>query len=114
MFTRLQNIIPSAAIKLGVRREIEAAIVCEKYRACAAEIIHPKALNHTAPKFYKNHTLTIAVENPAWAQVVLSHKQKLVAHINGDKKFLRDLKTSVAGVWPIEAKNSVDLSPSGS
>lgn len=84
--------------KLGVRREVEAAVVCEKYRKFAPRFVHTNALSHTFPKFYQKKTLTIAVENPAWAQQVMTQKVNLIKAINDSlgKEQVENLKTIVA------------------
>lgn len=97
MFTPIQKILPKAAAALGVKREIEAAVVCEKYRRLAPKLLHPEILSHTTPKFYKGRTLTIAVENPAWAERVILRKEDLIKEMNGalGKKYIEKLKTQV-------------------
>jgi predicted nucleic acid-binding Zn ribbon protein len=97
MFTPLSKIIPRAAAQLGIKREIEAALICEKYRKLAPRLVHTNALKHTFPKFYRNKTLTIAVENPAWAQQVMNCKSALLQAINESlgKKSVEMLKTQV-------------------
>lgn len=97
MFTPIQKILPKAINKLGVRREVEAALICEKYRKLAPRLVHTNALAHTFPKFYRGKTLTIGVANPAWAEQVINHKSELIEAINGSlgKKFLENLKTQV-------------------
>ena len=97
MFTPLSKIIPRAAAQLGIKREIEAALICEKYRKLAPRLVHTNALKHTFPKFYRNKTLTIAVENPAWAQQVIIHKEELLKALNESlgKKMVEKLRTQI-------------------
>ncbi|MEK9132453.1 MAG: DciA family protein [Patescibacteria group bacterium] len=82
MFTPLNQILPRAMIQLGVKKEVDAAIVCERYRKLASKIVHKDALNHTFPKSYKGRTLTIGVENSAWAEAVVSKKDALIKELN--------------------------------
>lgn len=97
MFTPIQIILPRAASALGVRREVEAALVCEKYRKLAPTFVHKDALEHTRPKSYKGRTLIIGVENPAWAGQVISRKAELIKEINASlgKRCIENLKTQV-------------------
>lgn len=82
MFVPIQQILPKAAQRLGVRREVEAALICEKYRKLAPELIHAQALQYTMPKFFKGKTLTIAITDPAWAAHLMARKSELVAALN--------------------------------
>ena len=97
MFTPIQKILPKAIKKLGLAREAEAALVCEKYRKLAPRLIHTNALEHTFPKFYRSKTLTIAVENSAWAYQVAAHKDELIKAVNESlgKNSVKILKTQV-------------------
>lgn len=98
MFTQLSNIIPRAAARLGIKREVEAALICEKYRKLAPRLIHANALKHTFPKFYRDKTLTVAVENSAWAHQVVLHKESLLKAMNESlgKTAVGSIKTVVA------------------
>ncbi|MBI2638508.1 DUF721 domain-containing protein [Candidatus Peregrinibacteria bacterium] len=82
MFTPLQKIISGAAARLGIKREIEAALICEKYRKLAPRLVHANALQHTFPKFYRNKTLTVGVENSAWAHQVAINKKTILQAMN--------------------------------
>lgn len=97
MFTQLSKIIPRAAAQLGIKREIEAALICEKYRKLAPRLVHANALKHTFPKFYRGKTLTVAVENSAWAEQVVTRKKELIEALNAAlaKKCVENLKTEV-------------------
>lgn len=97
MFTSIQKIIPKAAAKLGVKREVEAALICEKYRKLAPRLIHTNALQHTFPKYYRRKTLTIGVENPAWAEQVVKSKGDLITGINTSlgKNIVTNVKTLI-------------------
>ena len=97
MFTPIQKIIPKTIKTFGIKREVEAAIICEKYRKLAPRLIHSNALVHTSPKFYRGKTLTIAVENGAWAQQVIEHKEELLGALNESlgKKSVENIRTTV-------------------
>lgn len=99
MFTPLAKILPKTINKFGLQREVEAALICEKYRRLAAQLVHADALKHTAPKSFRAGVLTISVENSAWAEQVVKNKEKLVAEINKElgKKAVLNLRTRVEG-----------------
>lgn len=78
MKSNLQEILRKVANRRGVSRQMDAAHACEKYRQIAASILGPQALDYTNSKSYKNKTLTIAVQNSAWAQEVHMHKHELL------------------------------------
>lgn len=82
IFTPIQKILPKAIAAVGMTRETRAALICEKYRKLAPRFVHPEALNYTFPKFYKDKTLTVGVENSAWASQVMTKQAELVREIN--------------------------------
>lgn len=102
MFTPLQKILPKAIQRIGLKREIEAALICEKYRKLAPQHIHPEALKHTFPKFYKGKTLTIGVEDSSWAHHIATRKEILLKAINeslgGKGKHVERLQTTIATI----------------
>lgn len=100
MFTQLSKIIPRAAAQLGIKHEIEAALICEKYRKLAPRLVHTNALKHTFPKFYRNKTLTVAVENSAWAHQVALHKEPLLKAMNESLG-----KTAVSSIKTVVVEN---------
>lgn len=111
MFTPLSKLLPRAAARLGIKREIEAALICEKYRKLAPRLVHTNALKHTFPKFYRSKTLTIAVENPAWAQQVINCKSALLQAINESlgKTAVSSIKTRL--VEKIPPQTNIDSVP---
>lgn len=78
-------------------REVEAALICEKYRKLAPRLVHTNALQHTFPKFYRGKILTIGVANSAWAHAVHNKKEELIHSINESlgKKYVTAIKTRV-------------------
>lgn len=82
MFISIQKLLPSAYTKLGVKLEVEAALICEKYRKIAPGLIHERALDHTFPKHYKNKVLTVGAENSAWASQIAANQNELIRLIN--------------------------------
>lgn len=99
MFTPLQKILPKAINKLGVGREIEAALICEKYRKLAPQFLHRAALDHTFPKYYRQKILTVGVENSGWAHHVVMRKKELISAINASigQSVIKDIKTKIIG-----------------
>lgn len=102
MFTPIQKIIPAAAVRLGIKRQIDAASICEKYRKLAPRLVHTNALHHTFPKFYRGKTLTIGVTDSAWAQVVSEKSAGLIRDINKElgTRCVNGLKTQVVEKLP--------------
>lgn len=102
MFIPIQKILPKSIRRLGLTRQTEAALICEKYRKLAPRLIHTNALQHTFPKFYRGRALTIGVENSAWAAQVVTHKKELIKIVNEElgKQILCDVKTSVVEEIP--------------
>ncbi|MBI4994521.1 DUF721 domain-containing protein [Candidatus Peregrinibacteria bacterium] len=97
MFTPIQKILPKAITGLKFTRQARAALVCEKYRKLAPQIVHPEALRHTYPKFFKGTILVVAVENSAWAGQIAANKEKLLNELNKTlgKKEIKNIKTAV-------------------
>lgn len=97
MFTPIQQILPSTILAFGIKHEADAAVVCGKYRKLAASIIHPQALEYTYAKNFRNKTLTIGVEAPAWAQAVMEKKDELRNSINAElgRNYVNKIKTAL-------------------
>ncbi len=92
-FTQLKDLLPEAAAKHNLSRQVIAAQVCEKYRKKALIVFGSEALAHTWPKWFKNMVLTVGVENSVWNQEVYFNKEKILREINKEFK-----KTVVAGM----------------
>ena len=97
MFIQLQKLLPKAMQSLGVAREVTAALVCEKYRKLAPEIIHAEALTFTKPLHFRGKTLTIGVRSSAWAGQIISKKQELLNALNKSlgKTYVTALRTQM-------------------
>lgn len=96
-FIPIQKILPKAINSIGIKREVEAAVICEKYRKLAPRCIHANALEHTSPKYYKGRTLVVAVENSAWAYQVSENKAAILSAINDSlgREAVKIVKTQV-------------------
>lgn len=97
MFTPLRQLLPHAAARYGLTRQTQAAAVCEHYRRVAQLLIHPEALAHTKPLYFRRSILTIGIENGAWAQVVHRGKSKLLQELNARAKgiSIKDIRTKI-------------------
>ncbi len=98
MFVPLTKLLAKGLSRAGIQTEATAAHVCEVFRKIAPTIIHPQALDHIFPKFYKRGVLTIGVDHGAWAQLVLIHRDQLIpvleSHLRGTK--IKGIKTSIS------------------
>lgn len=98
MFTRLSDLIPGTAIRLGIDKETQAARVCHKYRLLAPRVIHGEILKHTLPRFSRKSILDISVQNSAWAELLIKNKRTLIDEINKSlgKPLIKGIKTRVS------------------
>lgn len=96
-FTPLQIVLPKVTRNLSLDQQAIAAMVCESYRTHAAAIVHPQALTYTKPKYFRNGTLTISVQNAPWAQIVQWKKYDLKQILNKNlpSPFVREVKTVI-------------------
>lgn len=99
MFTSIQNILPKTIQKIGIKTEIDAAQVCEKYRKLAPRIVHADALQHTFPKFFRRRSLVIGVEDTNWGHQVMTNREALLAAINEcfKEKKVKQIKVQAVG-----------------
>lgn len=81
MFVPLKNLISIALSRKGIEKEASAAHVCEAFRKVAAELIHPLALEHIYPKYFRHGVLTIGVDHPAWAQQVREKQLEIIGEL---------------------------------
>lgn len=99
MFEPFQNFLKKAANKYGVSTEIQAAKVCHDFHSLIPEIFQKMETpeKYISPAFFKNHTLTINVENSAFAQEVIMRKPKIIEEMNkkAGKKIIRNLRTQL-------------------
>jgi len=98
MFTQLKDIVPKTAAKFGLKRQFDAAYICQMYRKHAPGIFgNEKCLENAYPKSFKNGTLYISVKNGAYGQQVFMYRKKLVDKINEGLKgdVLKEIRTVV-------------------
>ncbi|GEM_PF-1068428 len=108
-FTHFSNMIPRALRKYKMTRQARAALICERFRGLAPDVIGDTALEHIRPKFFKKHTLYISVPNSAWAQRVYVHRHDLIMklNLNMDKEWVQEIRTFVEGEW-VDLDESID------
>ena len=82
MFTHISNLLPRAMVKKGIKRQAEAAHVCEKFRQIAPELLPPEVYEHVRVQSFKNKVLTIAVKHPVYAAEINNYKHRLTKSIN--------------------------------
>ncbi|MBP9718475.1 DUF721 domain-containing protein [Candidatus Gracilibacteria bacterium] len=101
MFTPLAKILPAAMVAKKMMRQVTAAVVCEKFRQAAPQIIHPEILTYVRPLHYKGKTLTIGVESSSWAHKIIEKKDLLMRKIND---LLRADSVTTIKTKPVGAK----------
>lgn len=90
--------MPRAANRYGITREITAAKICQDFRNILPLLFqHPEAEMHIRPAFYKDKTLTLKVDTPAWAQEVIMRKHKIIEEMNkkAGEEIIKNLKTEL-------------------
>ncbi len=99
MFEPFQQYIGKAAKSYGVGKEVEAAKICEDFRKILAKIFDGKeeARDYIEPAYYKNNVLVIDVENPGWAQEVITRKPKIIEEMNkkAGREIIKNLRTRI-------------------
>lgn len=98
-FEPFQKFIKRAAVKHGIAKEAAAAKVCHDFRTLIPELFeslfYPE--KYIKPAHYKNGSLTINVENPAWGQEVIMRKEKIIREMNrkAGEEIIKNLKTQL-------------------
>ncbi len=90
--------MPRAANRFGISREVTAAKICQDFRNVLPLLFpHPEAEIHITPAFYKDQTLTVKVDTPAWAQEVVMRKHKIIEEMNkkAGEEIIKKLKTEL-------------------
>lgn len=99
MFEPFQKFINKAANKHGMTRQMEAASVCQNFRAILPELFEGKEQieNHIKPAYFKNSVLVVSVENQAWGQEVIMRKEKIIEEMNlkAGRKIIKNLRTQL-------------------
>lgn len=94
----LQKFLPKAAAHYHFAEGLMAAQICQEYRKLASEFLPVGALEHTAPKSYRRHILTVKVYNSAWSQQVLMQRHHILKAINAKfgEKTLKEIRIEIA------------------
>ena len=103
MFEPFQKFIKYAANKQGMTRQIEAASVCQDFRAILPKLFEGKEQekeqieNYIKPAYFKNSVLVVSVENQAWGQEVIMRKEKIIEEMNRKAgcKIIKNLRTQL-------------------
>jgi predicted nucleic acid-binding Zn ribbon protein len=84
MFEPFQNLMPKAANRFGISKEIQAAKVCHDFRILVLELFKGKesAEENIQPAHFTKNVLVINVKNQAWAQEVIMRKDKIIEEMN--------------------------------
>lgn len=76
--------IPKALAKYKMTRQARAALVCERFRSIAPDLLGKEVPAAVQPKFVKNHILTISVPSSLWAQKVIVKRHEILEKLNAD------------------------------
>ncbi len=99
MFEPFQQYIGKAAKSYGVGREVEAAKICGDFRKILPEVFSGKeiAQKYIEPAYFKDSVLVIDVENPGWAQEVITRKTKIIEEMNrkAGREIIKNLRTRI-------------------
>lgn len=97
-FIHFSELLPKAIQRYKMGRETRAALVCERFRGCAKELLGESAGQKIQPRHYKHHVLTIAVPDSIWAQKLYNLRHDFLELLNkkGDIE-VKDLKMRVEG-----------------
>lgn len=97
MFKKISDFIPKAINHLGLAKQTSGAHVCHAFRAIAPDIIHPVALEHIHPRFFKNGVLAIGVDASAWGQLVTDKKVAIIEALNKriGSELVKNLRTAI-------------------
>ncbi len=93
MYTPFQKFLPKAAGKYNFTRQLKAIEICQEYRKIAPLLFSPTVLEHSFPKSYENHVLTIGVYDSLWAGQLAMQKHLIQAAIN--EKFGADAVSKI-------------------
>jgi hypothetical protein len=96
-FFDFRNLLPKAISRYNVDRETRAALICNRFRDLAPSILGQDLQGHVTPKFFRNGTLAVSVENSIWAQRVTVHRHDLIMKLNLQlgKDWVTEIRTLV-------------------
>ncbi len=98
MFEPFQQFIKKAANHYGISKEVEAAKICHDFDMLVPQLFtHPEAKDHVSHGHFKDSTLVIKVQSPAWAHEVIMRKTKIIEEMNkkAGSEIIKNLKTQM-------------------
>lgn len=99
MFEPFQQYIGKAAKSHGIGKEVESAKICEDFRKLLPEVFSGKegAREYIDAGYFKDKILVVEVENPGWAQEVITRKTKIIEEMNrkAGKEIIKNLRTRI-------------------
>lgn len=100
MFEPFQKLIPRAASRYGVAKEVKAAQICHQFRTLIPKIFPQEKFTTTEniqPAYFKDSTLVINVSSSAWAQEVIIRKPEIIDELNkkSAKIIIKNLRTQL-------------------
>ncbi|MBL4694595.1 DUF721 domain-containing protein [Candidatus Gracilibacteria bacterium] len=83
-FDPFQNFIQRAAGRYGIAVEMEASLVCQKFRSIVPEFFShiEGAEDHIKPAFFKKGVLVIETNGPGFSQEVIMRKDQIIDEMN--------------------------------
>lgn len=102
MFKQLKDLLPKEVNKRGFSKEMNALEIVNAYKKCCREILGKDSLDHYAPRFYKDKTFFVFIENSAYAQNFHMKQHLLLERIN------EILGKQVVKKFSIQIKNELD------
>lgn len=96
-FTRISQLIGKAVCKLGLERQARAALICEKYRKLAPQILGGKISVHAWPKYFRRKVLVVGVDHPLFASEMNQQKDAIIKLLNEalGKDTIKNIRTIV-------------------
>lgn len=82
MFTDIKRHLEKKINQLGIKKKVEAALVCEEAEKTIKETFGKESLKFIAVKFFRNETLTLEVKSGPWASEIQSKSQEILDQIN--------------------------------
>lgn len=83
MFEPFQKFVMRAAGQYGVRNEVTAARICQSFREIMGDIFECEEVNDFIEAgHFKSGVFVVNVENMAWAQEVITRKEKIIREMN--------------------------------
>ena len=92
-FTQLKDLLPKAATKRGVSKEVRAALICDRARKGIRDIWGAD-VSGVRPLHFQEGVLMVEVENSALAQEVFMKKNDLIESVG---EGVKEVRTRVKG-----------------